>query len=54
MLLSKLEQEAVYAMHKEFSGNRGEESVEEVLKLFLRTKNNAEFLDLIKRSLLRR
>lgn len=54
LLLSKLEQEAVYAMHKEFSGNRGEESVEEVLKLFLRTKNNAEFLDLIKRSLLRR
>ena len=54
LLLSKLEQKAVYAMHKEFSGNRGEESVEEVLKLFLRTKNNAEFLDLIKRSLLRR
>lgn len=54
LLLSNLEQEAVYAMHKEFSGNRAEESVEEVLKLFLRTKNNAEFLDLIKRSLLRR
>lgn len=54
LLLTPLEQEAVYAMHKEFSGNRAEESVEEVLKLFLRTKNNKEFLELIKRSLLRK
>lgn len=54
LLLTPLEQEAVYAMHKEFSGNRSEESVEEVLRLFLRTKNNQEFLSLIKRSLLRK
>ncbi|MGN0153784.1 MAG: transcription termination factor Rho [Lachnospiraceae bacterium] len=54
LLLTPLEQEAVEAMHKEFSGNRAEESVEEVLKLFVRTKNNKEFLDLVKRSLLRR
>lgn len=54
LLLTSLEQEAVYAMHKEFSGNRAEESIEEVLRLFLRTKNNREFLDLIKRSLLRK
>lgn len=54
LLLTPLEQEAVYAMHKEFSGSHGEDSIEEVLKLFLRTKNNTEFLDLIKRSLLRK
>lgn len=54
LLLTPLEQEAVYAMHKEFSGNRAEESIEEVLKLFVRTKNNKEFLDFIKRSLLRK
>ncbi len=54
LLLTPLEQEAVEAMHKEFSGNRAEESIEEVLKLFLRTHNNKEFLDLIKRSLLRK
>lgn len=54
LLLTPLEREAVYAMHKEFSGNRAEESIEEVLKLFVRTKNNKEFLDLIKRSLLRK
>lgn len=54
LLLTPLEQEAVYAMHKEFSSNRADETVEEVLRLFVRTKNNKEFLDLIKRSLLRK
>lgn len=54
LLLTPLELEAVEAMHKEFSGNRAEDSVEEVLKLFVRTKDNKEFLDLVKRSLLRK
>ncbi len=54
LLLTQLEREAVYALHREFSGNRAEESIEEALRLFLRTRNNEEFLDLIKRSLLRR
>ena len=54
LLLTPLEQEAVEAMHKEFSGNRADETIEEVLKLFVRTKNNKEFLELVKRSLLRR
>lgn len=54
LLLNKLEQEAVYAMHKELSGTRGEDAIEEILKLFVRTRDNKEFLELIKRSLLRR
>lgn len=54
LLLSKLEQDAVYAMHKELSGAKSEEAIEEILKLFIRTKDNAEFLELIKRSLLRK
>ncbi|MGN0438755.1 MAG: transcription termination factor Rho [Lachnospiraceae bacterium] len=54
LLLSKLEQEAVYAMHKELSGAKSEEAIEEILKLFVRTKDNKEFLELIKRSLLRK
>jgi transcription termination factor Rho len=54
LLLTPLEAEAVEAMHKEFSGNRAEDTIEEVLRLFVRTKNNDEFLDLIKRSLLRK
>ncbi|MDO5155381.1 MAG: transcription termination factor Rho [Eubacteriales bacterium] len=54
LLLTELELEAVEAMHKEFSGNRAEDSIEEVLKLFVRTKDNNEFLQLVKRSLLRK
>ncbi|MDE6434883.1 MAG: transcription termination factor Rho [Lachnospiraceae bacterium] len=54
LLLTPLELEAVEAMHKEFSGNRAEDTIEEVLKLFVRTKDNREFLDLVKRSLLRK
>lgn len=54
LLLNKLEQDAVYAMHKELSGAKSEEAIEEILKLFVRTKDNKEFLELIKRSLLRK
>lgn len=54
LLLTPLELEAVEAMHKEFSGNRAEDTIEEVLKLFVRTKDNEEFLNLVKRSLLRK
>lgn len=51
LLLSKDEQEALYLIHKEMSSSRAEESLEEVLKLFVRTKNNKEFVELIIRSL---
>lgn len=54
LLLTPLEKEAVDAMAKEFAGNKAEEAISEVLKLFVKTKDNKEFLDLIKRSLLRK
>lgn len=54
LLLTPVEKEMVNAMTREFSSNRGEEKVEEILKLFLRTRDNREFLELIKRSLYRR
>lgn len=54
LLLTSVEKEVVNAMTREFSSNRGEERVEEILKLFLRTKDNQEFIELIKRSLYRR
>ena len=54
LLLTPVEKEAVNAMAREMSSSRGEERMEEILKLFLRTKDNKEFLELIKRSLLRR
>ena len=54
LLLSPVEKEAVNAMTREMSSSRGDERIEEILKLFLRTRDNKEFIELIKRSLLRR
>lgn len=54
LLLSKEEQEVVTAIHKELSGSRSEDVLEDVRKLFLRTKNNKEFIHYVKQSLLRK
>ncbi len=54
LLLTKEEQEAVYAIRKELAGQKSEEATEEILKLFLRTKDNAEFVKLIHSSLIAR
>lgn len=54
LLLTPVEKEVVNSMTREFSSNRGEERVEEILKMFVRTKDNREFLELVKRSLYRR
>ena len=54
LLLTKDEREVVTALHKELSGNRSEEFMEQMLDLFKRTKNNKEFVALTKRSLLRK
>ncbi len=53
LLLSKEEQEVVYALHKELSGSKAEDILEQMLLLFKRTKNNKEFVEYTKRSLLR-
>lgn len=54
LLLTAAEKEVVDAMAKEIAGNKPEEAISEVLKLFVKTKDNKEFIDLIKRSLLRK
>ena len=54
LLLSPEEQEVVYALHKILSGNKAEDMLEDVLKLFVRTKNNKEFIFYVKKSLLRK
>lgn len=54
LLLSKEEQEVVYAIHKEVAGVRGEESTEQILDFFLKTKDNNEFVQVLQKSLLRR
>jgi len=48
LLLSPAEQEAVYVIHKATGGLRAEESTEKILELFLRTRNNAEFVERIR------
>lgn len=54
LLLLPEEQEVVYALHKILSGNKAEDMLEDVLKLFVRTKNNKEFIYYVKKSLLRK
>lgn len=54
LLLTTEEQEVVYAIHKELSKGKAEDTTEQVLSLFLKTKNNEEFMELIRRSLLRK
>lgn len=53
LLLNPEEQEAVNGIHKAMSGAKADETTEEILKLFVKTKNNREFVEYIKKSLLR-
>ena len=54
LLLTQAEKEIVNALTREFNGSRAEERIEEILRLFLKTNDNREFIDVMKRSLLRR
>jgi transcription termination factor Rho len=54
LLLTKEEQEVVNALHKELSGAKAEDILEQMLHLFKRTKNNKEFVEYTKKSLLRK
>ncbi len=49
LLLSKDEQEAVYILRKALNGLKPEEAVDNILNMFSRTANNAEFVDEVKR-----
>ena len=53
LLLSRKEQEIVTAIHKALLGNKSEDVLEDVLKLFVRTKKNEEFMYYVEKSLLR-
>ena len=54
LLLTEEEQEVVNGIHKALSGAKAEESTEEILKMLVRTKNNKEFVEYIKKTLLAR
>ena len=49
LLLSKDEKEALDLIHSNFRGNKTDEIVEELLKLFSQTKNNNEFIEMVRK-----
>ena len=49
LLLTKDEQEAVDIMRRALNGMKPEEAVDNILNMFSRTKNNAEFVQLVKK-----
>ncbi|WP_288773584.1 transcription termination factor Rho [uncultured Eubacterium sp.] len=49
LLLDQDEQEAVYIMRKAFNSMKADEAVENILNMFVHTKNNKEFVDLVKK-----
>lgn len=51
LLLNADEQLANRLMHREMNSGKMEETIEEILRLFTRTKNNAEFVDFIIKTL---
>ncbi|MFA9375494.1 MAG: transcription termination factor Rho [Lachnotalea sp.] len=50
LLLTQEEQEAVYIMRRAVNGMRSDDAVEKILDLFVRTKNNEEFVQMVKKS----
>ena len=50
LLLSSEEQEAVYTMRKALNGMKPDEAVDNILNMFVRTKNNEEFVQMVKKT----
>lgn len=50
LLLTPEEQEAMYSVRKALNGLKADEAVENILNMFSRTKTNAEFIELVKRT----
>lgn len=50
LLLSREEQEAVDSMRRALNGMRSDEAVENILNMFSRTNNNAELIQLVKKT----
>ena len=49
LLLDLEEQEAVYIMRRALNGMKADESVENILNMFVRTRNNKEFVQVVKK-----
>ena len=49
LLLTQEEIEANYLIRKAFNGSRSDEAVEKIIDLFRKTKNNQEFIQMVKK-----
>ena len=49
-LLLSAEQEAVYSLRRALNGMKSEEAVDNILNMFSRTKNNEEFIQMVKKT----
>lgn len=49
LLLDPEEQEAVYIMRKALNGMKSDDAVENILNMFVRTRNNQEFVQMVKK-----
>lgn len=49
LLLTREEQEAVYSMRKALNGMKSDEAAENILNMFARTKNNQEFVQMVRK-----
>ena len=49
LLLTREEQEAVYHMRKALNGMKADDAVEQILNMFSRTRNNWEFVQMVKK-----
>ena len=50
LLLTQEEQEAVYIMRKAINGMRTDDAVESILNMFVRTRNNHDYIQLVKKT----
>lgn len=50
LLLNQSELEANILMHRALSGMKSDEALERILEMFLRTKSNSEFIEIIKKT----
>ena len=49
LLLSQAEMEASFLMRRALNGMKSEEAVEQIINMFVKTKNNNEFIEMIKK-----
>ena len=49
LLLDRNEMEASMLMRRAMNSSKSDEAVEQIINMFVRTKNNAEFIEMIKK-----